>query len=566
MFEIVVNDNLGIKNLLTITGGVNYSIIYNNVEFANGMLPATIQMPQDVNGAIKKGIYTVTIDGVKHVFDYQYTPIPLSVDVLVNGFESSIRFDDTSVYGSSTVISRVLTIINPLNVSEDTSGNKSYTNIYSGNWIYDLKVSYEIGFPSNLKVTDYVTLHGERFVYNITQNNVFDAANNLKNEYIKNNRINITLAEKQENDVLSVQAELNSYYRYIISNDALNAYKCLESIAAIVNMSKEVKLIVPFTVTIGSSVDTYLSKLNAQDNPRYIQEMLGSSLEVKSNKIEATGSGKVSIAGEAVGFLGDKIDGDTLKTDGEKVFADITYSNSTPVPVTIGGIDSGSTFNKSSMQSMWDMLLYQYANPLINLITPSSQILEVGQTVSGDKTVSWSVSNKLNIKAGGYKMKYVPSDTIVFNEPNIDASSGTFTHPSTVRNVGSDVQIFKFYCTNTKDREVSVSVNYSWRHRIFFGESTSTSLTEATIKTLRINGIQASYLGQYSMIAGGYKYICVPVDMGVPSRFRDVSTGLLVPFEDPYAVNVTNQYGLSIAYNVFRTVNVLGGSINIEIY
>lgn len=566
MFDIIVNDGSGLKNLLTITGGSSYSISYGGTVFSSGTLPATVPMPVDINGNIKKGLYNVTIDGVLNVFDYQYEPLELSVDVTVNGFTSYIRISDVTQYGDVLVTGRVLSVDEPNAAHSDQATDFVKTNIYSGKWKYSLTADVKEVFPSNLSVFDRLSTSGYRNVYNITKDNVFEASNRLFSEYREAYKINVTKSDKMENDVVACQAFLNSFYRYVIDNDAINAYACLDSIAKIVGLELTVAPVVPFTIDIDSNVDTYKAKIDGSDTPRFIGEMLGGTMEVKNGFIESKGSGKVSIAGEAAAFLEGKIDNDTIKTDGQKIFANVNYTNLTPVPEKALGIDVGTTFNNVPISNVLDMLIYQYAYPVITLTAPTNRVLEVGESVSGQMSVTWSVQNKQNVKAGGYKMIYLPSSTEVFAESDINATMGTFVHPLTVRSTAATVNVFKFYLTDTKNTQRSVNVQYNWNHRICYGESANSSLTEAQIKALRVSALFPSFLGSYQMNTGGYKYICIPVDMGVAARFRDVATGLLVPFNDPYVVSVTNSFGVSIPYNVYRTANVLGGSINIEIY
>ena len=566
MFDIVVNDGLGLKNLVTITGGSNYSISYGGTEFSSGSLPATVPMPVDVNGNIKKGLYNVTIDGVLNVFDYQYEPLELSVDVTVNGFTSHIRISDTTEYGNVVVLSKMLVVDEPNLAHTETSNDFTKTSIYSGNWKYSLVANIKMAFPSSLNVFDQLKTEGDRNVYNITKDNVFEASSELFSAYREAYKINVAQSDRMENDVVACQAFLNSFYRYVIDSDAINAYSCLDSIAKIVSLELIVAPIVPFSIDLGSNVDTYKAKIDGSDTPRFIGEMLGGTMEVKNGFIESKGGGKVSIAGEAAAFLEGKIDNDTIKTDGSKIYANINYTNLTPVPEKALGIDVGTTFNNIPISNVLDMLIYQYAYPLITLTAPTNRVLEVGEGVSGQMPVTWSVQNKQNVKAGGYKMIYLPSSTEVFAESDINATMGTLVHPLTVRSTAATVNVFKFYLTDTKNTQRSVNVQYNWNHRIYYGESANSPLTEAQVKALRVSALFPSFLGSYQMNTGGYKYICIPVDMGVAARFRDVATGLLVPFNDPYVVSVTNSFGVSIPYNVYRTANVLGGSINIEIY
>ena len=41
----------------------------------------------------------------------------------------------------------------------------------------------------------------------------------------------------------------------------------------------------------------------------------------------------------------------------------IEYTNSNPVPTAMGGIKAGTTFNKTPINDVLDMLLYPYQNP-----------------------------------------------------------------------------------------------------------------------------------------------------------------------------------------------------------
>jgi len=566
MFDVVVNDSTGIKNMLSISGTGQYSISYSGVTFASGTLPASVPMPVDLDGNIKHGLYNVVVAGSLHVFEYSYSPISLSANVVVNGFASTIRIEDASIYNGVTVLSKTLAVDEPQGVHSETSDAFTKTNIYSGTWQYAITSSIKQVFPSSLTVYDVLKFNGSRIVSHITKDNIFNGANALFLEYNEANKANTYQADKLENNVVAVNGWLNAFNRYLLANDAQNAYSCLEAVANIVSIPLSIELIEPFSFGLGSNVDTYLSKLNAQDTPRYIADMLGGTMEVKNNRIESKGSGKVSMGGEPSAYLQEKIDGVTIKESGGKLVADVNYTNLTPVPEKALGIDVGTTFNNVPISNVLDMLIYQYAYPIIALTAPTNRILEVGESVSGVMPVTWAIQNKQNVKAGGYKMIYMPSSTEVFTESDINATSGTFTHPATVRNTGSTVDVFKFYLTDTKNTERSFIVRYTWNHRIYYGESVSPSLNEAAVKALRVSGLFGSFLGKWQTNAGGYKYICVPADMGVPTRFRDVATGLLVPFNDPVSVQVTNQYGVNIQYNILRTVNILGGAVNIEIY
>jgi hypothetical protein len=79
------------------------------------------------------------------------------------------------------------------------------------------------------------------------------------------------------------------------------------------------------------------------------------------------------------------------------------------------------------------------------------------------------------------------------------------------------------------------------------------------------------------MSAGGYKYFCFAATYGSPSSFKDTSTGFNLALFNGYSnpdivnggsydlVSVTNAYGETTNYKVYRSLNILGSTINIAI-
>ncbi len=95
---------------------------------------------------------------------------------------------------------------------------------------------------------------------------------------------------------------------------------------------------------------------------------------------------------------------------------------------------------------------------------------------------------------------------------------------------------------------------------VYFGTSNLATLStksqfEALGSTRSMNG----FAGIYSYAAGGYKYLCYPTNYGQATSFIDNDTDFSVPFENPYIVNIGSNY------YVYRSTNILGGSISIKV-
>ena len=121
---------------------------------------------------------------------------------------------------------------------------------------------------------------------------------------------------------------------------------------------------------------------------------------------------KAEVDALVAGGTGGSIEGVTLaQTTGsgtdvimsQKAVSDrIQYTNSTPVPTAIGGVKSGTTFNKTPINDVLDMLLYPYQNPSFGSFTidgQSSGSFELGHTYpSGNKLFTWNIVNPNNVK------------------------------------------------------------------------------------------------------------------------------------------------------------------------
>jgi hypothetical protein len=127
-----------------------------------------------------------------------------------------------------------------------------------------------------------------------------------------------------------------------------------------------------------------------------------------------------------------------------------TYTQSTPVPLPVGGIAAGEVFSGATMQFMWDDLLQQYVPPQITLATsPLGTTREIGTTVSSVTLTATTVAHTNPITAvrfyrngvlihtvaspaaGGGAEVYVDSTPVTANTSyTAQVDDGTSTVPS----------------------------------------------------------------------------------------------------------------------------------------
>jgi hypothetical protein len=241
-----------------------------------------------------------------------------------------------------------------------------------------------------------------------------------------------------------------------------------------------------------------------------------------------------------------------------------TYTNLVPTQVALGGIPSGSTFLGKTMTEMWNALLYPFLTPSFTSFAISSQasILEVGDSILANRTFSWSTSYGSNISPSSISIIDLTGGNIEIKANLTNDGIEPVIYPAITKVLPSN-HSFRIKGIDLQTNEFLRDISFSWRWRTYYGESTNSILTESDIKGLRAFNLNPSYTGTFNFLSGGYKYFIWPVEYGNPTTFKDASNNLSVPIQAPYVVSVTNSFGVTCNYNVFRTVNVLGGSINI---
>lgn len=245
--------------------------------------------------------------------------------------------------------------------------------------------------------------------------------------------------------------------------------------------------------------------------------------------------------------------------------SDFKYTNSTPMPVDVGGLLAGTTFNQMGLNELWTRLLYPYQFPQFTAFNIDlSTGYEVGDTIAANNyQTTWTIDNLEMLDPNSISIIYTNTNTVLANNlanivpyllaiPNI-----TFTIPTEI--------IFRISALNTTETAFTRDFRVNFMQRVYIGESNLDTLTEIDIKDLRLSELSSNINGEYQMLEGGYKWFCYPVAMGVRSNFYDVNTNFPIAMNNPQTVSITNSFGVVADYYCYRTFNMLGGAIEIGI-
>lgn len=246
-----------------------------------------------------------------------------------------------------------------------------------------------------------------------------------------------------------------------------------------------------------------------------------------------------------------------------------TYTNATPMPISVGGLAAGSTFDAATMTEMFNGLLYPYQAPAFTAFAISGQTtpLEVGASISTNRTFTWSTSNSSNVEANQISLVDITGGSVLIASGLANDGTEATSYPAApIQKTSATTHTFQINGLNTQAGSFSSTYTVTWQWKKFYGESVSAGpLTEVNVEALRVGGLSNAFAGTYVFSAGGYKYLSYPASFGTATTFKDESTNLDVPFETSYTVNLTNDYSQMTSYRVHRSTNIIGSAINIVV-
>ena len=309
---------------------------------------------------------------------------------------------------------------------------------------------------------------------------------------------------------------------------------------------------------------------------------------------QTLGNSVLSQSGGKVKYVdGNQALGTTLVDDGSgtglMVWGLPAYTPQGTTTATAGGLISGTNLGTTpvTIKSILDLILYPYVSPTFSAfaISGQTQSLEVGASVSGAKTLTWTTTTPANVAVNSIVIRDVTGAANLAtgladdgSEAGIAVGTITLSAPGAYswRGQGTNTNAIGFNSAN-------FTVN--WYFRMFYGTSANTTLTENQIEALINNPLASTFAGTFALAAGDYKYFAWPDSFGSPTAsigFKDANTNLpiaMVTTADDATYNltangwsyklvsVTNGTGSPVTtnYRLYRTLNSLGGALTVTI-
>ena len=200
-------------------------------------------------------------------------------------------------------------------------------------------------------------------------------------------------------------------------------------------------------------------------------------------------------------------------------------------------------------------------------ITGVSNNLELGEPITaGSKVFTWGTTNAANVQPNSLSIIDVTNANTILGSGLANDGTESLTVPLIFKSNPANTHQFNIQGTNTQGGVFNTSKTYTWQPRIFYGKSLNAILTEAQIKALISQTVQAGFTGNYTYAAGlGYAYLVYEATLGTIVSIKDQSTLFSVPFTELTQVSITNAFSVTKNYKVIRTDNQLGGAITLVV-
>ncbi len=261
------------------------------------------------------------------------------------------------------------------------------------------------------------------------------------------------------------------------------------------------------------------------------------------------------------------------------------YAGASPTNITVGGLAAGTAILGLSYDAIIELMTQVYLSPSFSAFAMSGQstTTEVGATISGSKTFTWTTTNSGNVAANLIKIQNITGGTTDLATTLADDSTEGGIAIGTVTKTSATSHVWRILGTNTNAVTFQRDFTVNWYWLKYIGTSTSTTLVEADIEALASTSLSSTFAGTYSLAAGGYKYFVWDDALGSPTAitgFKDTATNLAIDMADStdhanysnvangwyYAlVSVTNAQGVVSNKRVYRSKNILGGTITVQV-
>jgi hypothetical protein len=234
-----------------------------------------------------------------------------------------------------------------------------------------------------------------------------------------------------------------------------------------------------------------------------------------------------------------------------------------PTNTTVGALASGTDISGLSISSVREKMVVAYLAPTFSSFSISgvSQSQEVGASITGSKTFTWSIANQSNAVANTLSLTDVTTSTTLASGQSL---TPPITRSLTVTNNSPGSHTWRISATNTNSQTFTADFTVSWYYSRYWGWSASSTPTNEEILANSSELAAARNKSLFNIsVSGSDRYIYYLY----PASFGDLTSIVIGGFEsigafDKSTITVTNAQGISVLCNLYVSQNVFSVNVN----
>ena len=225
------------------------------------------------------------------------------------------------------------------------------------------------------------------------------------------------------------------------------------------------------------------------------------------------------------------------------------YTNLTPTPTAIGGIEKGTTFDKMDVTQVLNRLLYPYLNPTISniSITPSTTILELGSSFNITRV-------KFNINSESIASDSSINYTLILNGTSLSQFTGNKVVDKTINtivNSTSTLSVKVDDVSNNKQFNFNL-ITYKFIYPMYYGIINNSDTINNTLIKSKTKLLQEKGTKTLKFTTNNQKMIfAYPKSYGKLSTIYDANNFNILNTFAISEVNVTANDGNTVVYYVY---------------
>jgi hypothetical protein len=231
----------------------------------------------------------------------------------------------------------------------------------------------------------------------------------------------------------------------------------------------------------------------------------------------------------------------------------------------VGGIKAGTRFKNADLRVLFTKLFYGLDFPEFNMFSIQDSgsveiggIFEIGHKIlAGEYLFDFNIINPELLEE---KSIFIEQDGQLLADELDNISPATISLNEITKKEPGAV-IFKILAYDTTGVTFQKDYICEYKYRIYYGEYTddikdwvSDSSTNP-LSILRATELVSDIKGEYYFLNISYKWFCYPKNLGENYVFCEITSDIAIAFDKVKEIRITNENGLEIEYNCYRTSN-----------